>query len=460
MDTSRMRAMKLAAFLCALIVTCAHGAEAPPTFSPERLREDLASLEATLARIHPDLAHSVDRATLTRAIAGVDAQLTRPMTRDEAWAEFSALNPVLADGHLVVTYPGGVGAELARHLQSGGRLFPFNVHLDDDGELYVRSKLDGSASPLAGQHIDRIDGMTGHEVAARLLAHMNGDTPRFRAAMVSRRFPFFYWKLFGEQREFHLRITNVDAVVAGASAMPGGYAEATFEQTFGFELLEGDAALLTVREFYWSDKARFYAFTRDAFARMREAGTQTLIIDIRDNSGGDDDMWIDGLMPYIASKPYRNGSTYVLKIIEGRQAPGQRIGDVVRGSQETVYQPQPDNPLRYTGKVYVLIGPATYSSAVLFATAVQDHGFATVAGSGSAARSTQSGGIQSTKLPHTGIGFVVPRFILTRASGRAGLLTPDVLVPDDPFLRRSAIERLLTLAKRERDENHAFRKRR
>ena len=72
---------------------------------------------------------------------------------------------------------------------------------------------------------------------------------------------------------------------------------------------------------------------------MRDAGTRTLIIDIRANSGGDDDVWYEGIMPYIATKPYRNGSTYVLKIIEGRAKEGQKVGDVVRGAQETVYQP-------------------------------------------------------------------------------------------------------------------------
>jgi C-terminal processing protease CtpA/Prc len=144
-------------------------------------------------------------------------------------------------------------------------------------------------------------------------------------------------------------------------------------------------ALLTIGGFYWCEKSQFYDLTRDAFARMKAAGTQTLVIDIRSNTGGDDDMWLEGIMPYIADKPYRNGSDYVLKVIEGHQKEGQKVGDVVRGSQST-HQPALDNPLHFTGKVYVLIGPATYSSAILFANAVQDYGFATVVGTGGAAR--------------------------------------------------------------------------
>jgi hypothetical protein len=418
--------------------------DAPQTFSPQELRQDLAELEAAIGRIHPDVEHSVRKADLARALSELKARLNRPMTRDEAWVAMAALNPVMADGHLVVTYPGGSGAELNRHLGGGGRLFPFDVHVACDGEIYIRSALNGEASALQGRRIEAIDGVAGRQIAERLLAHINGDTPALRAALVSMRFPFFYWKLFGDKQSYRLQVAGVESVVEGRSDMPLAYAERSFEQLFRLEMPNPRQAVLTVNEFYWREKSKFYDFTRDAFARMQAAGTQTLVIDLRGNTGGDDDMWLEGLMPYIASKPYRNGSDSLLKVIEGRQKEGQRIGDVVRGSQ-SVYQPALDNPLRFTGKVYVLIGPATYSSAILFTTAVQDHGFATVVGTGSAARATQSGGTQSLKLSRTQIGLVAPRFLLKRASGGEGLVQPDILIPEDPFRAATAIEALLRL---------------
>ena len=384
------------------------------------------------------------KAELARALSGVKARLDRSMTRDEAWVAMAALNPVMKDGHLVVTFPGGTSAELSRHLSGGGRLFPFDVHVAADGELFIRSALNGEASALQGRRIDAIDGVPGRQISERLLAHINGDTPAFQAALLSARFPFFYWKLFGDQQSYRLKVAGVESVVEGRSDMPLAYADRSFEQLFRFEMPNARQAVLTVNQFYWREKSKFYDFTRDAFARMQAAGTQTLVIDIRANSGGDDDMWIEGIMPYIASKPFRNGSDYLLKVIEGRQKEGQKVGDVVHGSQST-YQPAPDNPLRFTGKVYVLIGPYTYSSAILFTNAVQDYGFATVVGTGGAARTTQSGGTQNVKLSRTQMGLVVPRFLLKRPSGAEGLVQPDILIPDDPFRAATAIEALLRL---------------
>ena len=429
-----------------LLMTWALAAQSqqPVTFTPEQLRADLASIESTLERTHPDVSHSVDPAVLAQAFADMRSKLDRSMSADEAWKVMSALNPVMADGHLTLLPAGGAAAEIQRHLKNGGRLFPFAVYVSG-AAIFVRSKLDGSATPLAGQRIDTIEGVPADEVAAKLLAHMNGDTPALRAEMLSDRFAFWYWKFFGEHRSFRLRIGGAESVIEGSSDTPAAYREKTFEEQFRFELLGDKAALLTINEFYWSDKPKFYQFTRSAFERMRDAATRTLIIDIRANPGGDDDVWYEGLMPYIATRPYRNGSTYSLKIIEGRAKEGQKVGDVVRGSQDTVYQPQLDNPLRFKGKVYVLISPRTYSSAVLVRTAVQDNGFATLVGVGGGARSTQSGGIQFVKLPNTQMTFVVPRFVLTRASGRRGLLQPDVLVAGDPFRPMTAIESILHL---------------
>ena len=436
----------LAAGLALLACGVAHSQQ-PATFTPEQLRQDVAAIEAAIERTHPDIAHSVDPAVLGRAIEDVRAKLDHPMSAGEAWTVLSRLNSVMADGHLAVVYPGGTANEIRQYVKGGGRLFPFAVLVTPEAEIVVRARLDETATPLAGRRIEMLDGVSAHDVAEKLLAHMNGDTVacvRSCSRNVSR-------SGIGSSTA-SARPCACASPVPTRSSKPAApsharYQEKSFEQLFRLDLLDDAGALLTIDEFYWRDKPQFYAFTREAFARMRNAGTRTLIIDIRANPGGDDDVWIEGIMPYIATRSFSNGSSYRLKIIEGRQKEGQKVGDVVRSSQETQYPPQLDNPLRFTGKVYVLISPRTYSSAVLFSTVMQDRGFGTLAGTGGGARSTQSGGTQNIKLPNTQMTMVVPRFVLTRSSGSEGLLQPDVLVVDDPFRPMAAVETLMRHAR-------------
>ena len=77
------------------------------------------------------------------------------------------------------------------------------------------------------------------------------------------------------------------------------------------------------------------------------------------------------------------------------------VGSVVDGAIDTWYPAQPDNPLRYRGKVFVVVGPGTYSSAVVFSNVMQDLRFGVVAGVGDSVRANLSGGVRRTTLTHT-----------------------------------------------------------
>ena len=100
-----------------------------------------------------------------------------------------------------------------------------------------------------------------------------------------------------------------------ARTLPKALLNETFEDLFKFELLDKKQALLTINLFWWQDKERFYQFTQNAFQQIKTKGIEHLIIDIRKNPGGDDDMWKQGLLRYIANKPYRHTSRYTKKII-------------------------------------------------------------------------------------------------------------------------------------------------
>jgi len=143
-------------------------------------------------------------------------------------------------------------------------------------------------------------------------------------------------------------------------------------------------------------------------------------------------MWIEGVLPYLATRPYRWASKFRKRVVVADPARHEAVGDIVDGEVDTWIPPQPGNPLHFAGKVYVLVGPATYSSAVVFSNVVQDFAFGTIAGSGGSVRTATTGGTRRTTLPNSGLIVVAPRFVLTRPSGAntPALLTPDLEVRD------------------------------
>ena len=254
-----------------------------------------------------------------------------------------------------------------------------------------------------GDEIESINGVPATAVAEELLEHVHGDSPRFRAALLSQRWWFFYWKVYGAPGRVRSGVGETDSPLrlrrTASTALPAILVgEEVFDRQFHLELLPDDAAVLTVKTFSWSEPKEFFDFTRRAFEQMKEAGTRTLLIDVRDNGGGDDAMWLQGLLPYFADKPYRWASRYTKRVIKPDPAKGEILGAVLSGTIDSWTPPQPDNPLRFRGRIYVLVGPTTYSSAVLFANTMQDFDFAVIAGEAASVRSTQSGGVQENRI--------------------------------------------------------------
>jgi C-terminal processing protease CtpA/Prc len=422
-----------------------------PVYSAEALQQDFRFLREEIDRIHPDPGLFSSRETLRKAYGKVEAALRQPLTRDQAWQALATLNPVFADAHMFVVDPEWK-ARTRAHLAAGGTLFPYEVQVSADGEIAIRSELDGSASALAGMRIEQINGVPAARVAQQLLALTAGDTPALRANILSRRMWFSYWRVFGAPRQFDLVVARPDGPVhlrvAGSSKAPGSLdmdGPAGFNKTFQFELLPGNAALLTINQFDWPDQQAFNAFTRDAFTRIRDAKVKTLIIDVRENTGGNDDMWKAGLLPYFADQAFRNGSSYLKKVIAGRASGSEKVGDVVPGFGDTWVEPGVNDPLHFSGKTYVLVGRITYSSAVVFSNVVQDFGFAQLVGAGGYARTRQTGGVQRVILPNTHLEITIPRFVLDRPSGERepALVHPDIVLPDSPFDRMVTVNALL-----------------
>lgn len=425
-------------------------------YSTQQLRADIDALEAGIAATHPQPSHSTDPMRLQSALDALRQRVATGLDRDAAWREFSTLNPLLADGHFFVGYADW-RAETERHLRDGGALFPFEVTVDAQAQVRILSDLGGAPTALAGRRVATINGVRADAVARALLAHVHGDSARFRADLLSRRWWFFYWKVYGAPAKFRLTLAGPaqarlrrPASHTRPSILVG---EDEFDRQFGFELRPGAAAVMTIRTFSWPEPDAFLAFARRAFQQMQASGTRTLIIDVRQNGGGDDALWLQGLLPYIADRPYRWASRYTKKVIRADPSKHERLGEVLSGPVETWSAPRTADPLHFDGKVYVLVGRGTYSSAVLFADTMQDFRFGTLLGEGASARSTQTGGVQKIVLPHTGLALWVPRLLLVRPSAAATptMLTPDIAIDDDPLRPDAMVQAALAIAAAARD---------
>ena len=218
----------------------------PPTFTAGQLRVDVDALAKALRDMPPDLAHTTDPAKVAEALVELRKQIgAAPLDRDAVWRLFATINPLLGDGHLFVGFVDW-RADARAHLKSGGKFFPFEMQVSPDGALYVERGLGGIADALAGAEVKTINGVDAHAVSAALLARVHGDTPTFRAALLSRRFWFYFWKMYGAPAAFDIAIAGEKAPrrIAGSTALPAVLAdEDSFERQFRLELLPNNTCV-------------------------------------------------------------------------------------------------------------------------------------------------------------------------------------------------------------------------
>src|SRR5205085_6766295 len=94
------------------------------------------------------------------------------------------------------------------HLAAGGVLFPFEVRVTADCELRVRAALGGAASEFMEAVIRRVERVSARTVCEELMVRVHGDTRVFRADLLSRRFWFYYWKVFGAPAAFEIEFMD------------------------------------------------------------------------------------------------------------------------------------------------------------------------------------------------------------------------------------------------------------
>lgn len=172
-----------------------------------------------------------------------------------------------------------------------------------------------------------------------------------------------------------------------------------------------------------TDYDSFEIFLSNTFKELNEKHINNLIIDIRQNSGGDSSL-NDILLSYITRKAYRQSSKRIWKIsdvsieeLESREIKKEYGADYLKkftlqsdstllsiGSEEAPIPPMAVEHF-FNGNCYLLIGPKTYSSANMLADAISNYNICTIVGQSTGERTNDFGEQKTEFLPNSNLPF-------------------------------------------------------
>lgn len=420
--------------------------------SVEQLHQDIdAFVEGAITR-HPDLGEYADLASVKQAAKDLKSEITAAMTRTEFYQVIGKLNHTLNDGHSLLIWP---YQEYQRLQEKGHKLFPFEVVITGQGDIYLKHGYHSEDQSVnAGAQVRSLNGIEAEQLLRRLQQYANGETPILREQVVAQRFGLILWAGMGWLDNFELAIEQGEqSQTVIITPEQNWQINAPTKQTKAhyYRKVKPGVGLLYLEHFD-VDPGDFEDFIDESFEKVKQDGIHSLIIDIRDNPGGNTDT-VTYLSRYIADKPFRLVSSVREKLNQENRGwfnyKGE-VGDIIVQEWDDWEKPV-SSENRFTGDVYLLIGQISYSSAIVLATTLKDNEFATLVGetTGGFANQTAQGNLFN--LPHSQLRAYVATRTLVRPSGdvtRKGV-EPHVVafnsLDDIKSNRDAGIERILEM---------------
>lgn len=420
--------------------------------SVEDLKKDVAELKTLLSTVHPEHSFTMNVAEVELQFDKLNQEIVEPMTQLEAWQYFSLMNPFFNDGHMLISYP-EYNQRLNDHIDNGGRLFPLQIGIDESKNIYVTGIENLDEDIEVGDKIAAINGIAASEIVGNILNRMHGDTASNRRAFAAERFAKMYWLLYGDTGYYQVDINDSGDLKRYSIIGSNNRTESENSEIGDFvqrKILANDIGYLRIDRFYYSPdhEEPFFNFMEESWLEFHNAKVQDVIIDVRNNPGGTDHYWQLGIAPYVADKSFLFLSGFKIRMTERNIRLGPfkgELGTIVEGSYDDLVKVEEQNDLRIPGKAYLLMGPLSYSSTVLFLTAFQDSDQALIAGESSGARSCTTGRIHSFSFGGSQLELTMPTAIFTRPAGQdlcKKPIQPDILISDEPSDPDIAVKRL------------------
>ena len=268
--------------------SCAAGATDP--VPPEKLREDFRILRGALEEGHPGIYRYTPKQVLDRRFDQAEKALDHPMNVYEFYRIVAPVVAAIKCGH--------TGVRVSPDLTKGKPRLPLVVRVLD-GKIYVLRDLSNDQGALAGQEIRAVNGLAADKIVQTMLTAMPADgdvqTARLRRIggsnfatglidLLGLESPYTitFWDA-KQGREHVVRLEGIDAAKL-EERRPKESATLTF-------LDDGKIADLKINRFGGTaDKKELKVFLRESFTELARRKSTAILLDLRDNGGGADDL--------------------------------------------------------------------------------------------------------------------------------------------------------------------------
>ena len=366
---------------------------------------DIDALVYTISQVHPDMFATCNQGKFLAEVEKVKRELPDSVGKVDLYRLVAPLVAELGDGHTSLYFP------LNDVFRRDTPRMPLSVKAGHDFRIKASWCID-SIIPQ-GAEILYINGHSGKEMLEEMMKYESGERDFYRLERACNDFTAFFQLLYAApDYEVAYRPAGSKKVLT-AKLQPISYDELKRHKPskqptpqkpdYSFYILKKEkTAVMDFRSF--NDTQRMKAFADSMFHTLREENISNLIIDVRNNGGGNSTVG-DTLLRYLSSRPFAQMGKALVRVTPTTQ---RLVGsnDIQPGwylfnteAEGKLISPLSTKEGHYQGKVYLLTSHHTFSSASSFAWAFKQFGMGTVVGEESGGMNVSFGDVLFYRLP-------------------------------------------------------------
>ncbi|MEL6256919.1 MAG: S41 family peptidase, partial [Bacteroidota bacterium] len=271
--------------------------------TPEEQLEDLTYLIKRLEEIHPNPYAYLSKEDFYQKVEILKQKLSTEMNSIEFAKLLMPLVSALGDAHTEIEVP---RKEFRAFKEAGGNVFPFSIDIRDD-QLFVRDH-----PSYEGAEILEINHKPLAQILPAIRSYVSAEREAFREVVIERN-----WQSYAcfELGEIHSITLDLD----GKKSELKNWEELSLPQkasAYELELKENQAWIHFNR---MSNLGAFKKFLKRSFQSIEEQSIDTLIIDLRQNGGGDSRLG-DVLISYLHESKYNQVDMLEVKASASQKA--------------------------------------------------------------------------------------------------------------------------------------------
>ncbi|MDX2250334.1 MAG: S41 family peptidase [Bacteroidia bacterium] len=445
--------------------------------SPQQLHEEFQLIQKAYTSLHPGLYRYLTEAEVSAHFVKLQKQLEQPRDRKELFKIYSEFLAGFRCGHTYCNFWNQSEDFKAEVFFQPDKL-PFTFRLIEK-RMIVAENVSGEKLLHPGAEIQSLNQIPIAEIIDSLVKYVKGDGfknhKRISDLQVSgigdyEAFDIFYPLVFpvkdsvvvegknllsGEKFRLKVRLLSPEERLKTLETLYGKKKLTTDEQ-WKFEVLDKNTGYLQLGSFTtWSMTMDWKKFLQDSFNQLKQQKIPSLIIDIRDNEGGADEVLL-ALSKYILKtpakvpcekdllsyavvpsdlRPYLSTWDESIFDMSGKVVPAER-GYFTWRKKYPCGQTYPASKVAYQGNIYLLINAGNSSATFFLARIAKENRLATLVGeeTGGSLNGITGGMMFFLKLPHSQIEMDIPLIAgFPEKNMPDGGVTPDILITPDPL---------------------------